>query len=393
MAPPEGGRRGLSRRHLLAGGAAALGVLATAGAPSRADAALTVSCHGPHQAGLEPPLPAHAAFVALDLRRHVGRDDLRRLLTIWADDIARLTAGTPALADTAPELAQPGTGLTVTVGFGPGLFRAAGVTDRMPDWVAPLPAFAGDELSDRWSGGDLLLQMRSEDALDLQHAQHMLLTNAAEFARVRWVQRGFQRAAVARTPGATGRNLMGYVDGTVNPTPQTPDFDDVVRVADGPAWLVGGSGMVFRRIRMDLERWGSIDRRSRELIMGRRMDSGAPLTGTVESDVPDLDAVGESGLAVIPEFAHIRLAHQVEPHERISRQPFNYDDTTGAEPDAGLLFVAYAADPVRQFVPIQRRLAAGDALNTWVTHVGSAVFAIPPGFEPGGYPGDRLLEA
>lgn len=388
---------GLSRRRLL-GGAAALGAVALT-RPEQAAAAepdsptiTAESCFGEHQAGLQPPLPAHATFIGLDLRDQLGKADVRRLLTVWADDISRLTTGRPTLADTAPELAQAGTGLTVTVGFGPGFFRLPGLAGQRPEWLAPLPDFAIDQLADEWSGGDLLVQLRGEDPLDLSHAQQMLLTNAAEFARVRWVQRGFQRAAAVRQPGATGRNLMGYVDGTVNPVPGSPDFDRVVWCADGPEWLRGGTGMVLRRIRMDLTTWGAVDRPSRELIMGRRMESGAPLTGTVEADVPDLAARDANGMLTIPEFAHIRLAHQADGWERISRQPYNYDDTSGSEPDAGLLFVAYAADPVRQFVPIQRRLADGDALNTWTTPVGSAVFAIPPGFSPGGYPGDRLLE-
>lgn len=390
------GRSGhVSRRHLLAGGAAALGAMALAPTKSSASShdagAAAPSCHGPHQAGLEPPLPTHAAFLALDLRNGVDRSDLRRLMTVWADDIARLTTGRATLADTAPELAVSGTGLTVTVGFGPGFLAAAGRQRDAPDWLAPLPPFPGDRLADSWSGGDLLLQIRTEDPVDLHHAQSMLLTNADEFATVRWIQRGFQRSAGVREPGQTGRNLMGYVDGTVNPATGSDDFDRVVRVAEGPRWLIGGSGVVIRRIRMDLTAWGAVDRPARELIMGRRMADGAPLTGSRETDVPDLEAIGSSGLSVIPEFAHIRLAHQVEPHERISRQPYNYDDTVGAEPDAGLIFVAYAADPVRQFVPIQRRLASGDALNTWISHVGSAVFAIPPGFLAGGYPGEALL--
>ena len=390
---PEHPSGAVSRRRLL-GGAAALGALAfTDPAPALAqDAVASPSCHGPHQAGLEPPLPAHAAFIALDLRPDSRRGDVARLLRVWADDIARLTSGRPTLADTAPQLARPGTGLTITVGFGPGFFPTIGRSDERPEWLAQLPHFAGDRLDPRWSGGELLVQVRSEDLIDLHHAQQMLLTNAAEVAQVRWIQRGFQRDAVSRDPGATGRNLMGYVDGTVNPAPGSADFDHVVRVAGGPTWLHGGSAMVLRRIRMDLQRWGAVDRRSRELVMGRRMDSGAPLTGSTEFDTPDLSAVDESGLPTIPDFAHVRLAHPADPQERMSRQPYNYDDTVGTEPDAGLLFAAYLTDPLRQFVPVQRRLAHGDALNTWVTHVGSAVFAIPPGFSPGGYPGEALLE-
>jgi deferrochelatase/peroxidase EfeB len=36
-------------------------------------------------------------------------------------------------------------------------------------------------------------------------------------------------------------------------------------------------------------------------------------------------------------------------------------------------------------------LAAQDRLNSFITHVGSAVFLCPPGARPGGYVGQTLL--
>ena len=55
------------------------------------------------------------------------------------------------------------------------------------------------------------------------------------------------------------------------------------------------------------------------------------------------------------------------------------------------MFISFQADIARQFVPIQQRLDAGDALNTWTTAVGSAVFAVPPGFGPDTWIGHTLL--
>jgi len=86
-------------------------------------------------------------------------------------------------------------------------------------------------------------------------------------------------------------------------------------------------------------------------------------------------------------------AHQRTRDEVILRRPYNYDDP--AEPghisNAGLLFTAYQADPVKQYLPIQRRLAEQDSLNTWTTPIGSAVFAIPPGAQEGGFVGEGLF--
>jgi deferrochelatase/peroxidase EfeB len=64
---------------------------------------------------------------------------------------------------------------------------------------------------------------------------------------------------------------------------------------------------------------------------------------------------------------------------------------TSGKSDSGLLFASYQADIDRQFVPIQRNLGKGDLLNEWVTPIGSAVFAIPPGCTPEGWIGDNLL--
>lgn len=387
---------GISRRRLLLGGVAAAGGLAVAGSAGSAaaadqtdPAAAIEPCWGPHQAGIATPLQAFAAFVGLQLRAGVGRGDLVRLMRLWTDDIERLATGRPALADAAAELATVPARLTVTVGFGPGVFRLPGLAGQRPEWLEPLPAFTVDRLEKRWSGGDVLLQVRADDPVTVSHAQRVLTADAGEFAEIAWVQTGFQRAVGMTPPGTTARNLMGYLDGTVNPA--LADFDQVVWSAE-PSWLAGGTGMVLRRIRMNLRTWASIDRHSREQIMGRRPDTGAPLTGMVETDVPDFAARDERGLLVIPEFAHIRLAHGPTGRERILRSPYNYDESRAGEPpDAGLLFAAYAADLDAQFVPMQRRLDDGDLLNTWTTPVGSAVFAIPPGFESGGFVGETLL--
>lgn len=77
------------------------------------------------------------------------------------------------------------------------------------------------------------------------------------------------------------------------------------------------------------------------------------------------------------------------------RRGYSYDDSALAGPrvDQGLFFIAFQADPRAGFIPIQRSLDEADALNGFITHTGSALFAIPPGAGPGGYVGQTLLEA
>ncbi|MEI2643068.1 MAG: hypothetical protein V9G10_12265 [Candidatus Nanopelagicales bacterium] len=69
---------------------------------------------------------------------------------------------------------------------------------------------------------------------------------------------------------------------------------------------------------------------------------------------------------------------------------FSYDDGPS---DAGLLFMAWQADPRTGFIPLQSRLDVGDALNRFTVAEGSALFACFPGCAPGGYVGETLFAA
>ncbi len=371
-----------------------------AGLDGPAAAGLSVEpCYGAHQAGIATRAQAHARFLALDLRPGVDRGALVRLMRVLTEDIARLTSGRPALADPTPELAALPARLTVTVGFGLGLLTAAGRTAEAPGWLASgLPSFSVDRLRPRWSGGDLLLQVAADDPVTVAHAVRVLLGDARTFATLRWVQSGFLRSVGSAPAGMTGRNLFGQVDGTVNPTPGTDDFDRVVWIPPGPStpeWLEGGTALVVRRIAMDLETWGSLGRDAKEQAVGRRLSDGAPLTGGTELTGADFAETDADGFPVIADTAHIRLAHAHRPVERILRRPYSYDD--GIRPDgsadAGQVFVACMADPVAQFVPLQQRLAEADVLNVWTTPIGSALFAVPPGVTEGQHLGQGLLGA
>lgn len=399
-----GGEARLSRRGLLLGGAAA-GVGAAGGAlahrwaaePAAAPQApplngtLTVPFHGVRQAGVETPPQTHGTFVALDLEPAADADAVGRLLRLLSDDAARLARGEPALADTEPELARVPARLTTTFGFGRGLVERVD-PDAVPDWLGPLPEFGHDRLDPAWGEADLLLQVCADDPVTVSHAVRMLLKDARAFARVRWTQSGFRRAHGSQPEGTSMRNLMGQVDGTVNPAPGTGDFDHLVWGGDPPRWLRGGTGLVLRRIATHLDTWDELDRPAREAVIGRRLDNGAPLTGAEEHDEADLEATDGSGLTVIADFAHIRRARTDDPDQRIFRRAYNYDERGSGGEEAGLLFASFQADPLRQFVPIQRRLDELDLLNEWVTAVGSAVFAVPPGCPEGGYVGQALLE-
>lgn len=397
-------RRSFSRRRLLGGSVAALGVAGVGAATgrafteSRADAAVvggeTVPWQGIHQAGVNTVPQAHSTFLALNLRDGVGAEGLRGILKVWTEDIGRLTTGTPALADTEAELALVPARLTVTVGVGPGVFEAVGLPERRPHWLAPLPEFDIDRLEAAYTGGDLLLQVCADDPVTIAHAVRVLTKNVRSLVTVAWTQPGFRRARGTEASGATMRNLMGQVDGTVNPVAGTTDFDALVW-DDGSEqpWLQHGTSMVLRRIRIEMDTWDELDRPGRELSVGRTIDTGAPLTGSAEFDEADFEATDRFGVPVIPPGSHIARARHSHDGERIFRRVYNYDDppVDGAISNSGLLFASYQRNVLTQFLPIQQRLDEFDSLNEWTTPIGSAVFAILPGVTGTGYLGQSLL--
>jgi deferrochelatase/peroxidase EfeB len=146
---------------------------------------------------------------------------------------------------------------------------------------------------------------------------------------------------------------------------------------------------------MLLEIWDRSSLEDQEQTIGRAKYSGAPLGGSDELEPLDFARDQPSGLPTIPVDAHVRLASaQANDGERILRRGYSFTDGVDeslGELEAGLFFIAFQRDPEKQFVAIQRRLGSNDALNEYIKHVGSAVFAVPPGARQGGYVGEALL--
>lgn len=405
--PVDSGAAGttLSRRGLLGSvaagaGVAALGAVAGAGVTraathSEVAAALhstktgtdVISCHGAHQAGVTTPATSHLRALAFMLRPEVQREDLQRLMRLLTADIEALTSGAAPVADSEPHLALVPARLTITVAVG-AEFVARVNPAAVPGWLGPLPAFKKDRLAPEFNGGDLLLQLTADDQVTVSHAARVLTRTVRSFTTPHWIQDGFRRTRGSEPDGTTMRNLMGQVDGSFNPEPTDPDFSSLVWLDASAGWLAGGTCQVLRRIRMELDTWDEVDRPGREATIGRTLATGAPLTGGSEKDPGDFTAVNELKLPVIHAAAHIRRAHSTDPAERIFRRSYNYD----AGSEQGLLFMCYQRDPRKQFIPIQQRLDDLDMLNQWVTHTGSAVFAVLPGWQPGGMLAQALFE-
>ncbi|WP_031071796.1 iron uptake transporter deferrochelatase/peroxidase subunit [Streptomyces sp. NRRL S-118] len=407
----------ISRRALLGtvGAAGATGVLLGAAGGAAAYAATSSSApaggalatvgstavpfHGAHQAGIVQPLQARGHLVAFDLAPGAGRKEAAALMRRWSAAAELLMAGRPAGdGDTGVALDAGPCSLTVTFGFGASFFDRTGLVARRPAELDPLPPFSSDRLDPKRSGGDLWVQIGADDALVAFHALRTIQKEAGAAARVRWQMNGFNRSPGATAHPMTARNLMGQVDGTRNPKPSEPDFDERIFVpAGGPQpWMAGGSYAVVRRIRMLLDDWEKLSLHRQEQVIGRRKADGAPLTGGSETTELDLDRTGPDGRPVIPDNAHARIsAPEQNGGAAMLRRPFSFHDGIGPDgtPDAGLLFIAWQADPLRGFVPVQRKLDRGDALSPFIRHESSGLFAVPGGPSRGEYVGQRLLES
>ncbi|CAN5282946.1 iron uptake transporter deferrochelatase/peroxidase subunit [soil metagenome] len=414
-------RPGLSRRGLLGlVGAGAAGLAVGGGAATAITAAAVTAARpgaesypffGRHQSGIVTPAQDRLHFAAFDMAAGTTRDDLVSLLKDWSYAASRMTRGLPVsesgavdgspLAppdDTGEALDLPPNGLTITFGFGPPLFTADDGTDRFglaarrPAELKKLPRFAGDALQPAAGDGDLCIQACADDPQVAVHAIRNLSRIAFGRASIRWSQLGFGRTSSTSTSQVTPRNLFGFKDGTANLKAEQPAaLDENVWVDDG-TWLTGGSYLVVRKIRMIIENWDHTRLEEQERVIGRNKGEGAPLSGGAEFTTPDFDATNASGARLIDKDSHVHLAHPSKNGGiQLLRRGYNFVDGNDAlgRLDAGLFFISYQRSP-EQFVAVQRSLAA-DALGEYIKHVGSGVFAVPPGAASGSFVGAGLF--
>ncbi|MEB0307567.1 Dyp-type peroxidase, partial [Cryobacterium sp. 10I1] len=91
--------------------------------------------------------------------------------------------------------------------------------------------------------------------------------------------------------------------------------------------------------------------------------------------------------------SHVRLAHPAQNKGvQMLRRGYNFVDGNDdlGRLEAGLFFISYQRRP-SQFTTVQLALARHDAMNEYVRHVGSALFAVPPGAARGSYLGAALF--
>ena len=347
-----------------------------------------ISFYGEHQAGITTPMQKNIYFVVLDLHS-TDKEEVIQMFKDWTDYSSKLVDGELVKKNGSNALLPPSdTGetvglnpyrLTLTFGVSADFLKKMGLEKKRPKEFRDLPPFPKEQLQEKYTGGDIVIQACADDEQVAFHAVRNLVRKARNTVTMKWSQSGF--AAIGDRM-STPRNLFGFKDGTANVTKEK-DFDKVIWT-DSDDWMKGGTYMAVRRIQMFLETWDRTNLQEQENTFGSYKESGAPFGKKDEFDEVDLD--------LLPVDSHVRLAKEV--NKPIYRRSYSYSDgivdKTG-QFDTGLLFLAFQKNP-DSFVKVQTNLGAQDKMNEYVTHIGSGLFACFAGVKKGEYLGQKLFE-
>ncbi|MFI8657940.1 iron uptake transporter deferrochelatase/peroxidase subunit [Priestia megaterium] len=408
-------KNGYTRREMLkvsavagagiAIGASGLGTVLSIGktlSPAKETAATskaddTIPFYAKHQAGIITPQQEFIYLGSFNLTTS-SKDQVIALLKDWTKLSDVLTRGAIRSSTDNKLLPPNDTGeaidlspakLTATFGFGSSFFKVNGVdrfgiSDKQPASLKDIPHMPHDNLDKKASGGDICIQVCADNEQVAFHALRQFIKASTGTASVHWIQKGF----IASEGGKTPRNLFGFKDGTANAAPTNEAFHKnyIWTKENEPSWMNGGTYMCYRKIRMFLEVWDRTSLQDQEDTFGRKKDTGAPYGRKKESDSVNMQKQ--------PVNSHVRLAKQAA--QPILRRGYSYvdgmDEATG-NVDAGLIFISFQKNPEKQILPMLKVLGNQDALNEYISHIGSAMFACPKGVSQGSYIGKDIFEA
>lgn len=248
--------------------------------------------------------------------------------------------------------AQPAAGVNVVVGFGGAWWRRL-CPQAVPAGLAPFDAVDGvDGHRIPATQHDLWVWVHGpgdDSVFDTARAAVAALRDSAEVATE---QQGFTYH--------DSRDLTGFIDGTENPT-----VDEAVAVAcvDDGASGAGGSFVLVQRWVHDLDGFADLTVSEQERVVGR-----------TKADSVELDD------AVRPPDSHVSRM-ELDPVDGEDLELWRRSTPWGGIGEAGLVFVAFSAEPDRFLRMLRRMVGAEDGLRDRLTDFSaadrSAVYFVP----------------
>jgi putative iron-dependent peroxidase len=148
--------------------------------------------------------------------------------------------------------------LSCNVGIGRGLWDRLGRPTR-PKQLHTFPEVPGEKHTAVSTPGDLLFHIRSERVDLCFELERLLLQKLGSSVRVEDETQGFRYF--------DSRDLLGFVDGTENPTGAAVSADTLI--GDEDPEFAGGSYAVVQKYLHDLTAWATLTTEKQERIIGR----------------------------------------------------------------------------------------------------------------------------
>ena len=291
--------------------------------------------------------------------------------------------------------------LTITFGFGPSLFEQDGRTaSASPRGARPRCATCrrcpATSSTRRAAAATSACRRAPTTRRSPSTPCATSRASAAAPSAMRWSQLGFGRTSSTSRAQATPRNLMGFKDGTQQHHGRGRDalakhvWVGARRAA--AAGCAGGTYLVARRIRMLIEVWDRTTLGDQEQTIGRAQGSAARRSAATTSSTRSTSHARTRAASRCPIDAHVRLAAPAEQRRHAHPAPRlllhrRHRRPRSASSTPGLFFLAFQRDPRRSSSASSGGSAQTDALNEYIKHVGSGVWAVPPGAPGGGWVG------
>tara|TARA_B100001996_G_scaffold180767_1_gene138009 strand:- start:922 stop:2103 length:1182 start_codon:yes stop_codon:yes gene_type:complete len=348
---------------------------------------------GKHQAGITAPRPPAGGLVALNVRSQ-NRKELNETISELSKEIELLMSGEAYMKrkggfpplDTGILGPTPGaTTTSIVLSVGSSLFdKRFELENQKPSELIEMPKFDNDYMvKPHRSHGDILLTIGAADHESVMHSLRQVLRRTRGELLPKWLKTGFNTIDFNAGPGqAPGRNLMGFKDGTSNPSQENKKLmEKIVWVQSGddePDWTEGGTYQAVRVIRMMTEFWDRTRLNEQESLLGRHRDSGAPVGMLKETETPKFTSF-DSHIA----RANPRTTGSEE--NLILRRGFNFSDglDQNDQLDQGLLFISYQRSLEKGFITVQNRLN-GEALEEYIRPTGGGFYFALPGAKKSG---------